>query len=108
MLTEADLFPEPTHKFWNMAKGSSLYVGEKDPVPRPGGWRGKVVRVLHRKAEGATDGAKNLMLLRQMDEEWTPIELKTWASKTISGCPEANVGGNQLQLGNFAPIKDKV
>ena len=48
------------------------------------------------------------MLLRQMDEEWTPIELKTWASKTISGCPEANVGGNQLQLGNFAPIKDKV
>ena len=34
--------------------------------------------------------------------------LKTWASNTISGCLEAKVWGNQVQLGTFALIKDKV
>ena len=43
-----------------------------------------------------------------MEEEWTPIELKTWYSKTICGCLEARVGGNNVKLGNFVPIKDKV
>ena len=48
------------------------------------------------------------MLLRRMEEDWTPIKLKTWESKTISGFPEARVGGKHVQLGNFSPIKDKV
>ena len=69
---------------------------------------GQVVRVLHCKAGGATDGAKNLMLLRRVDEEWTPIVLKTWALKTISDSLEAKFGGKPVQLGTFAPIKDKV
>ena len=43
-----------------------------------------------------------------MEEEWNPIELKNWCSGTISGCLEARVGGKQLQLGTFAPIRDKV
>ena len=48
------------------------------------------------------------MLLRQMKEEWTPIELKTWASRTISGCIEDRVGGEKVKLVTFAPIRDKV
>ena len=64
------------------------------------------MRVLHQKAGGATDGAKNLMLLRLVDEEWTPIVLKTWASKTISVSLEAKVGGNPVQLRTFANIKE--
>ena len=28
--------------------------------------------------------------------------------KNISGCLEASFGGNQVQLGKFAPIRDKV
>ena len=50
---------------------------------------------------------KNIMLLRLMEEEWTPIVLKAWASKTISGCLKAKVGGKQVHLGTFAPIKGK-
>ena len=34
--------------------------------------------------------------------------MKTWDSKTISVCFEARVGGNKVQLGTFASIKDKV
>ena len=43
-----------------------------------------------------------------MEEEWTPIELNTWYSKTICGCLEARVGGKQVHITNFSPIKDKV
>ena len=32
--------------------------------------------------------------------------LNTWASNTISGCLEAKVGGEQVYLGTFVPIKD--
>ena len=42
-----------------------------------------------------------------MDEEWNPIKLKTWTSKTTSGCLESKVGGKQVQLGTFAPITTK-
>ena len=48
------------------------------------------------------------MLLRRVEEEWTPIMLKSWASKTTSGSIEDKVGGKQVKLGKFAPIKDKV
>ena len=48
------------------------------------------------------------MLLRKIEEEWTPIKLKTWVYNTISGCLEARVGGNQVQMGALVPIKDKV
>ena len=71
-------------------------------------WRGKVVRVLNCKTGGETDGSNNFMLLRQMEEKWTPIELNTWTTKTISACLEDRVGEKQVQLGTFVPIKDKV
>ena len=48
------------------------------------------------------------MLIIGIDEEWTPIELKTWGDRTISGCLKTRVGGEQVQLGTFAPIRDKV
>ena len=32
--------------------------------------------------------------------------MKTWVSKTISGCLEAKVVGKQVKLGTFAAIKD--
>ena len=34
--------------------------------------------------------------------------LKTWDSNTISGFLEAKSGVNQVRLGTFVPIKDKV
>ena len=43
--------------------------------------------------------SKNLMLLRRAKEEWTPIELKTWSSKTISGSLEDRVGGKFIATG---------
>ena len=83
----------------------SLYVGGNKPGPCPKGYRGKLVQVIYHKAGGAADGEKNIMLMRQMEEEWTHIVLNTWSSKTISGCLEDEVGGNQVHMGTFAPIK---
>ena len=59
------------------------------------------------QGRGATYRANYLMLLRKIEEKWTPIELKTWASKTISGCLEDNVGYKKAQMGTFSPIKGK-
>ena len=108
MLLEAGLLQDRRHTSWNMAKGSILYVGGKKPGPCPKGWRGKVLRVLHCKAGGATYGAHNGMLSIQREEEWKPIELNTWTSKTISGCLEARVEGKQVQIVTLAPIRYKV
>ena len=66
------------------------------------------MQVLHHKAGGATNGAKSLMLLILMEEEWAPTVLKTWAPNTIYGSLETKVGGEQVQLGTFSPIKYKV
>ena len=89
-------------------KGSVLYVDGKKLGTWTKGWRGQVVQVLNRKSGGATNGAKNLMLLSRLEEEWTPIVLKTWASNTISGILDDKVRGDQLQMGTIDPIKDKV
>ena len=50
--------------------------------------------VLHCKAGGETDGSQNVVLLIQVEEGWTPVELKTWSYRTIIGCLETRVGGN--------------
>ena len=61
---EADLFPDSTHSFLKISKGSILYVRGKKPGTCPKWCRGKVVRVIHHKSGGETSGAKHLMLLR--------------------------------------------
>ena len=66
------------------------------------------MRVLHPKEWGATYRAHNVTMLRLMEEEWNPIELNNWDSNTISGWLNDRVGGRQLQLVTFAPIRDKV
>ena len=43
VLTEYDLLPGINNTFWNMFKGSILYVGGKKPGPCPKSWRGQVV-----------------------------------------------------------------
>ena len=93
MLKESDMLPEPMHSFFNMAKGRILYVGGKKPGTFPKVWRGQIVIFLHLKAGVATDGAKNIMVLRRIEEELTPIVFNNWYSKTISVCIEAKVGG---------------
>ena len=104
-MTESHQLPDLTHPFWNRAKFIVLYVVEKRLQPCPKGWRGQVVRVLHCKAGGATCGAQNAMLLRKMEEGWNLIDLNTWVSRTLSIFLEERVGGNQVQLGIFTPIR---
>ena len=91
-----------------MEKVSILYFGGNKPGPCPKVWIEQLVQILHSKAEGATDRSYNVMLLRRMEEEWTPIDLNTFSSKIISVCLEDRVEENQVQLGTFATIKDKV
>ena len=57
----------------------------KKPRPHSKVWRGQVLRVLHRKARGATYSAQNIIQMMSMEEKLTPIRLKTWASRTVSG-----------------------
>ena len=60
-----------------MVKGSALYVSEKKHGSWSKVWRGQIVLVVQSKAGEETDGEKNLMLLRRVEEEWTSIVLKT-------------------------------
>ena len=57
----------------------------KKSRPYPKGWRGQVVRVLYNKAIGATDGAQNMMLMTRMEDNLTPIKIKTWTYRNVSG-----------------------
>ena len=64
--------------------------------------------ILHRKAGGAPDGAHKLVLMAKRVEEETLIKLKTWESRTISGCLAARVGGKNVNLGTLASTRDTV
>ena len=66
------------------------------------------MRVLYCKPGGETDGAKNVILLMRMEEKLTPIKINTWASRTVSGCLDTRVGGNQVHIVTSTPIMDKV
>ena len=43
-----------------------------------------------------------------MEENLTPINIKTWASWTVSGCLDARVGGKQVHIGTSTRIRDIV
>ena len=71
-------------------------------------WRGQVMRVLHHKAGGVTDGAQNIILMMRMEEKLNPIKIKNWESQTVSGCLYESVGVNQVHLRTSNPISDRV
>ena len=80
----------------------------KKPWPHPKGWRGQVVRVLHHKAGGATDGAQNIILMMRMEEKLTRIKIKKWASQTVSGCLYERFGGKKVHIVTSNHISDRV
>ena len=72
--------------------GNVLYVSGKKPRLYPKGWRGQLVRVLHRKAGGGTYSVQDIIFMKSMEDTLTPIKIKTWASRKVSGCLETRVG----------------
>ena len=54
--------------------------------------------VLYLKYGGATDGIQNIILMMRMEDKFTLMKLNTWASRTVSGCLEARVGGKQYHI----------
>ena len=38
------------------------------------------------------DGALHLIMMVRMEDKLTPIKIKTWASRTVSGCLDTRVG----------------
>ena len=50
------------------------------------------MRVLKHKEGGATNAAQNIIFMMRMEEHLTPINLKTWAYRNVSGCLRARVG----------------
>ena len=44
----------------------------------------------------------------KMEEKLTPIKLNTWVSQTVIGFLEERFGGNQVRLGIYANIMDRV
>ena len=65
------------------------------------------MRILYRKAGVETDGAQNVILMMRMEEKLTSIKIKTWASRTVSGCLNTRVGGNKVHLVTYTPIIDR-
>ena len=65
ILTEEGKIPEALHLFCKKAKGRVLYViRQKNPLPSKGR-KGKLVRVLHGKAGGEMDRARNLLVMHR-------------------------------------------
>ena len=54
------------------------------------------------------DGAQNIILMMRMEEKLTPINIKTRASQTISGCLDTRVGVKNFHLVTSTPIRYKV
>ena len=44
------------------------------------------------------DGIQNIILMMRMEEKLTYISIKTWASRTVSGCLYERVGGKEFHL----------
>ena len=80
-------------------------MSRKKPRPYPKIWIGQVVRVLHHKLGGTTDGAQNIMLMMKMEEKLNNIKIKTWESQTVSGCLDTRVGGKQVHIGTSALVR---
>ena len=78
--------------FLRKSKESMLYtIGRKHPHP-PKVWKGQVVRVLYSKVGDATDREIILAILHKKGEDIGIVVLKTWSSRTLSGCLDAKVG----------------
>ena len=54
------------------------------------------------------DGIQNVILMVRMEEKLTPIKLKTWYSRTVSGCLDARLLIRQVHIETSAPIRDRV
>ena len=65
------------------------------------------MRLLHRKAGGAMDGALHLIMMR-MEYKSTPIKIKTWASRTVSGCLDTRIMGKKDNLVPYTHKRDRV
>ena len=74
----------------------------------PRGRKEQVVSVLHGKAGVATDGARSLVLLHKEGGGNRESGIKTWSSRTLSRCLDAEVGGVTEQLGTSSLIRDWV
>ena len=54
------------------------------------------------------DGAQHIMFMMRMEEKLTPIKIKTWVSRTVSGCLDTRVGGKKVHLVTSTPIRGRV
>ena len=66
------------------------------------------MQVLYFKSGEATDGVQNIILMMRMEEKLTPINLKTWASWTVSGYLKSRVQVKQVHIGTPAHTRDRV
>ena len=63
------------------------------------------MRLLYRKSGVQKDGTQNIIMM-SMEDKLTPIKIKTWASRTVSGCLDTRVGGKKVHIVTYTPIRD--
>ena len=83
---------------YEISKGRVMYMRGKKPHPYPKAWIGQIVIILHHKAGGAMDSAQNIILIMRMEENLTPIKIKTWAYLTVNGCLYERFGVNKAHI----------
>ena len=66
------------------------------------------MQILHRKEGGAMDGVQNIILMMRMEDKLTPIKINTWAYRTVRGCLDTRVGGKQVCIVTYTPIRYRV
>ena len=94
--------------FWRNEKGVVMYRSRWKHPPPPRGWKEQVVRFLHKKVGGVTDGARNFVILHRQEEYIGRVVLKTWASWTLIVCLDAKFRGMTALLVTEAPIRYQV
>ena len=63
--------------FWKNSKVSVLYLDENKTLPQLKVWRGKVVRVLHKRSAVDLWGTKMILMTNIIEDE-IPIKLNIW------------------------------
>ena len=70
-----------------------MFIAGKRLMTVPVGWRYQRIWVLHRRLEGYTNRAHNVVLLTKKEIDIRSLKLEATASRKINGSLEVRVGG---------------
>ena len=96
------------NEFCKISEGKVVFIGGKNLLPVPVGWRDQIMRVLHRRLIGSTDRANSVVFLTKKEIDIRVMGLEATESRAINGSLEVRVEGNLAELVTLAHIHYRV